>query len=45
MEHFPWWTHEQKKFADEVEPFAEALVPRDAETRWTREFPRDIFKK
>jgi alkylation response protein AidB-like acyl-CoA dehydrogenase len=45
MEHFPWWTHEQKKFADEVELFAEELVPRDAETRWTREFPRDIFQK
>ncbi len=45
MEHFPWWTEEQKKFADEVEAFAEELVPRDAETRWTREFPRDLFAK
>lgn len=45
MEHFPWWTEEQKKFADEVEPFAEQLVPRDAETRWTREFPWDLFRK
>ncbi len=45
MEHYPWWTEEQKKFADEVFTFAEELVPRDAETRWTREFPRDIFQK
>jgi alkylation response protein AidB-like acyl-CoA dehydrogenase len=45
MEHYPWWTDEQKKFADEAQVFAETLVPRDAETRWTREFPWDIFKK
>lgn len=45
MEHFPWWTDEQKKFADEVWVFAESLVSRDAETRWTREFPWDLFEK
>ena len=45
MEHYPWWTDEQKKFADEVQAFAETLVPRDAETRWTREFPWDLFQK
>ena len=45
MEYYPWWTEEQKKFAEEVARFAEELVPRDAETRWTREFPRDIFTK
>jgi alkylation response protein AidB-like acyl-CoA dehydrogenase len=45
MEHYPWWTEEQKKFADEVQVFAETLVPRDAETRWTREFPWDLFQK
>jgi alkylation response protein AidB-like acyl-CoA dehydrogenase len=45
MEYFPWWTEEQKKFADEVQAFAEELVPRDAETRWTREFPRDMFRR
>ena len=45
MESFAWWTEEQKKFADEVEEFAESILPRDAETRWTREFPWDIFRK
>jgi alkylation response protein AidB-like acyl-CoA dehydrogenase len=45
MEHYPWWTEEQKKFAGEVARFAEELVPRDAEARWTREFPWDIFRK
>ena len=45
MEHFPWWTEEQKKFANEVELFAEKLLPRDAETRWTREFPFDLFRR
>ncbi len=45
MESFPWWTEEQKKFAGEVETFVEEIMPRDAETRWTREFPFDIFEK
>ena len=46
MEHFPWWTEEQKKLAAELETFAEeVMVPRDAESRWTREFPWDIFEK
>jgi|SRR5271157_4143983 len=45
MEYFPWWTEEQKRFADEVEACAEGLVPRDAETRWTREFPFDLFRE
>ena len=46
MEHFPWWTEEQKKLAAELEAFAEeVMVPRDAEARWKREFPWDIFEK
>ena len=45
MEHFPWWTEEQKKLSDELEVFAEEVLPRDAEARWRREFPRAIFEK
>jgi len=45
MEPYPWWTEEQKKFAEEVYEFVREVMPRDAETRWTREFPWDIFEK
>ena len=45
MESYAWWTEEQKRFAEEAEDFAASVMPRDAETRWTREFPRDIFEK
>jgi alkylation response protein AidB-like acyl-CoA dehydrogenase len=45
MEPYPWWTEEQKSFALEVAEFVRQLMPRDAETRWTREFPWDIFEQ
>ena len=45
MEAFPWWTEEQKRFEKEVRAFADDVMPRDAETRWKREFPWDIFQK
>lgn len=45
MESFPWWTEDHKKLAQEVKAFAEEVMPRDAETRWRREFPWDIFEK
>jgi alkylation response protein AidB-like acyl-CoA dehydrogenase len=45
METFPWWTEEQKKFEKEVRAFADGIMARDEETRWKREFPRDIFEK
>lgn len=45
MEHFPWWTDEQKRIAKEVGEFAEEIIPRDAEARWKREFPWDIFER
>jgi alkylation response protein AidB-like acyl-CoA dehydrogenase len=45
MEAFPWWTEEQKKFEKEMKAFAKEIMPRDGETRWKREFPRDIFEK
>ena len=45
MDIYPWWTEEHKTFAVEVEAFAEELMPMDAETRWKRQFPWEIFKK
>ncbi|HNS13703.1 MAG TPA: acyl-CoA dehydrogenase family protein [Syntrophorhabdaceae bacterium] len=45
MESYFWWTEEQKKFAEDVHAFVKEVMPRDAETRWTREFPWDIFQK
>ncbi len=45
MEYFPWWTEEQKKLSEELEAFAEEVMPRDAEARWKREFPWAIFDK
>lgn len=45
MQGFPWWTDEQKRFEKEVNEFAKEIMPRDDETRWTREFPWDIFEK
>jgi alkylation response protein AidB-like acyl-CoA dehydrogenase len=44
MEHFPWWTEEQKKFASEVKQFVDKTVPRDEESKWKREFPWDVFE-
>lgn len=44
MEGFPWWTEEQKKFAEECSAFAERIMPRYVETKWSREFPWDLFK-
>ena len=45
MDIYPWWTEEHKTFAAEVEAFAEELMPIDAETRWKRQFPWEIFRK
>jgi len=45
MDTYPWWTDEHCAFHEEVQAFVEELMPRDAETRWKREFPWDIFEK
>ncbi len=45
MESYPWWTEEQKKFSEEMSRFVKEIMPREAQTRWTREFPWDIFEK
>jgi len=45
MEKFPWWTEDQNKLADEVEAFAQELIPRSEEAYWKKEVPRDLLKK
>lgn len=45
MEFFPWWTEEQKAFFNEINGFVKEVLPRDVESKWTREFPFDIFQK
>ncbi len=45
MESYPWWTEEQKRFAGEVTEFVKEVMPREVETRWTREFPSDLFER
>jgi alkylation response protein AidB-like acyl-CoA dehydrogenase len=44
VEYFPWWTEDQKKFADEVKQFVDKVIPRDEESKWKREFPWDIYE-
>jgi alkylation response protein AidB-like acyl-CoA dehydrogenase len=44
MEPFPWWTDEQKKFAQDIHEFANEIMPRTEEARWKKEFPWDIFE-
>ncbi|MEW6667104.1 MAG: acyl-CoA dehydrogenase [Thermodesulfobacteriota bacterium] len=45
MDAYPWWTEEQKVFAREIRAFVEEVMPIDAETRWKREFPWEIFRR
>jgi len=45
MELYPWWTEEHKEFERKINAFVEEIMPRDEETRWTREFPWDVFKR
>lgn len=45
MKAFPWWTEEQKAFAEEVRAFAKEVAAREEVTRWTREAPFDIYKE
>lgn len=45
MDSFPWWSEEHKKLAKEVREFMQQVAPREMETRWTREFPFDIYEQ
>ncbi|MCS7281028.1 MAG: acyl-CoA/acyl-ACP dehydrogenase [Desulfobacterota bacterium] len=42
---YPWWTDEQKRFAEEVQTFVRELIPIDVKSRWKRQFPWEIFEK
>ncbi|MFB0559921.1 MAG: acyl-CoA dehydrogenase family protein [Candidatus Lokiarchaeia archaeon] len=45
MEHFPWWTDEQKKFAEELEKFTIENIPKAEKAFWSRRFPMEIVKE
>jgi alkylation response protein AidB-like acyl-CoA dehydrogenase len=45
MDVYPWWTEEHKAFGAEIGAFVKKVMPIDAETRWKREFPQEIFKR
>ena len=45
MDVYPWWTDEQKRFAEKVRAFAAEILPREHETRWKREFPWDLCER
>jgi alkylation response protein AidB-like acyl-CoA dehydrogenase len=45
MDVYPWWTEEHKAFQQEIMEFVKEVMPVDAETRWKREFPWEIFKR
>ncbi|MBP2629157.1 MAG: CaiA [Firmicutes bacterium] len=45
MEKFPWWSDEHVKLQKDVRALMDQLAPREIESRWTREFPFDIYEK
>jgi alkylation response protein AidB-like acyl-CoA dehydrogenase len=45
MEVYPWWTEEHKAFQEEIRAFVKEVMPIDAETRWKRQFPWEIFTR
>lgn len=45
MDYFPWWTDEQKEFAEELVKFVEERTTRAEKAFWTRRFPMDIVKE
>ncbi len=45
VEVFPWWTEAQKKFAADVEKFADEHIPEAEEAWWKMEFPWDLMRK
>jgi len=45
MDVYPWWTEEHKAFQQEINSFVEEVMPIDAETKWKREFPWEIFNR
>jgi alkylation response protein AidB-like acyl-CoA dehydrogenase len=45
LETFPWWTEEQKKFAEELQAFAIQNIPKAEKAFWTRTFPMEIVRE
>lgn len=45
MKAFPWWTEEQIAFQQEVHEYVKTIAARDEVTRWTREFPYEIYEE
>jgi alkylation response protein AidB-like acyl-CoA dehydrogenase len=45
MEGFPWWTEEQIRFSRECRGFVEKAAARHVESKWKREFPRDLMEE
>lgn len=45
MKPYPWWTQEHIDFQKELSDFLDGLVEEEAKSRWTREFPFEIYKK
>lgn len=45
MKPYPWWTPEHIAFQKEVSDYLDTLYEREAVTRWTREFPFDLFEE
>ena len=45
MDMYPWWSEEHKAFQKEIKSFVEEVMPIDAETKWTRQFPSEIFRR
>jgi alkylation response protein AidB-like acyl-CoA dehydrogenase len=45
LEGFPWWTEEHRRFAERCRVFVEKAMPRHVESKWTREFPKDLFEE
>ncbi|MGI6491478.1 MAG: acyl-CoA/acyl-ACP dehydrogenase [Peptococcaceae bacterium] len=45
MDFFPWWSEEHKQLSRDVKAFMEKIAGREMETRWTREFPFDLYEE
>ncbi|WXG40268.1 MAG: acyl-CoA dehydrogenase family protein [Candidatus Freyarchaeum deiterrae] len=45
MEPFPWWTDEQKSFAEELQKFVIENIPKAEKAFWARKFPMDIVRE
>lgn len=45
METFPWWTDEQKKFAEELQVFTIQNLPKAEKAFWARTFPMEIVRE